>query len=140
MHVSLSIGLRPSGSRDRVLRGNERFLSGPVPAGITRSGDAPERWHSQAGGMGVAAIGADVLLVHVAPTPVLPRLDRLDDRMVCQVGVGRCVAIRRRVAAPDQTKSRAHAEVHPPAPHCHARLATARTRDDRTDELQGSEQ
>jgi hypothetical protein len=109
------------------------FLSGPVPAGITRSGDAPERWHSQGGGMGVTPTSSDVLLVHVAPAPVLPRLDRLDDRMAHQVGVGGCVAIRRRVAAADQTTCRAHAEVHPPAPHGHARLAPVGIRDDRTD-------
>ena len=129
---SLSIRLRPCGS---VMRsGNERFLSGPSASrGITRSGDAPERWHSQAGGMGVAPISSHVLLVHVAPTPVLPRLDRLDDRMACQVGVGGCVAIWRRVAAPDQTTSRAHAEVHPPAAHCHARLAPVRIRYNWTD-------
>jgi DNA-binding CsgD family transcriptional regulator len=39
VHASLWIRLRPSGSRDRVVSGNERFLTGPVPAGITRSGD-----------------------------------------------------------------------------------------------------
>jgi hypothetical protein len=109
------------------------FLSGPVPAGITRSGDAPERRRSQGEGMGVRPTSSDVLLVQVAPAPVLPWLDRLDDRMPCQVGVGGCVAIRRRVAAADQTTCRAHAEVHPPAPYCHARLAPVRIRDDRTD-------
>jgi hypothetical protein len=109
------------------------FLSGPVTAGITRSGDAPERWHSQGGGMGVTPTSSDVLLVQVAPAPVLPRLDRLHDRMPCQAGVGGCVAIRRRVAAADQTTCRAHAEVHPPAPHCHARLTPVGIRNDRTD-------
>src|ERR1700728_4826842 len=83
--------------------------------------------------MNVMPSSSDVLLVHVAPAPVLPRLDRLDDRMAYQVGMGGCVTVRRRVAAAHQATCRAHAEVHPPAPYCHARLAPVGVRDDRTD-------
>ena len=55
-------------------------------------------------------------LVHVAPVPVLARLERADDRVAALGRVGARVAVRRAVAAADLSALAAEAQVHPAAP------------------------
>src|SRR5207244_13468119 len=67
------------------------------------------------GRRGVAAAGSAEEFVHVAPAPLLARLQRLHDRvpggLVMRGGVPR----RGGVAAPDVTAGQAYPQVHPPA-------------------------
>ena len=67
-------------------------------------------------GLGVALGGKhEGELVHVAPEPVLVRLDRADDGMPGPSRMRRRMPVRRVVAAADPAAARAEAEVDPPA-------------------------
>src|SRR5688572_20741285 len=77
--------------------------------------------------------GLHVDLVHEAPDPVLPRLQRADDRVAGRLRVGRGVLVRRIVAAPDATAGQALSKVDPPGADAQALLAP------RGDPLHGSD-
>src|SRR5262245_5116476 len=63
-------------------------------------------------------------LVHVAPPPVLARLERADQRVVRLVEVGGGVAVGRAVAAADVATGLAHPQVDPATAHAQAVLAS----------------
>jgi hypothetical protein len=50
--------------------------------------------------------------VHVTPTPIFPRLKRLDYRVPAAVKVLPCMPMRRGVAAADVTAGQAHPQMH----------------------------
>src|SRR3982751_4124822 len=75
-------------------------------------------------------------LVHVAPDPVLPRLDRLDQRMALRVEVLRRMAVLRRVAAAHVAAGQAEPEMDPGVAHLQALLAAAGVRFDVVDLIQ----
>src|SRR6185436_15806302 len=62
-------------------------------------------------------------LVDVTPPPRLPRLERLDDRVLRAVVVLRRVLVLRRIAAADVAAAQAAAEVHPRVARLQALLA-----------------
>src|SRR3954453_12520140 len=62
-------------------------------------------------------------LVHVAPGPVLARLDGADERVVVALRVGARVAVRRRVAAAHMAAGQADPQVTPLAAGLEALLA-----------------
>ena len=62
-------------------------------------------------------------LVHVAPAPVLPRLERVNQGVVAGLGVSGSVPVRRVVAAADVAAFEADAQVQPHAPLAEAVLA-----------------
>src|SRR3989449_11582074 len=64
-------------------------------------------------------------LVHVAPAPVLARLERAHDRMLHRPEVLRRVLVLRRVAAPDVPAREAEPQVHPRVADAQALLASA---------------
>jgi hypothetical protein len=61
-------------------------------------------------------------LIDIAPAPVLAGLEASDDRVVRSVEVGRRMAIRRIVAAPDVSAGETEPEMNPPAAHLQAFL------------------
>ena len=63
-------------------------------------------------------------LVLVTPAPVLPRLERADDRVLQRPGVRRGMAVRRGVTAADVTAGETEAQMDPPAADAQAVLAT----------------
>src|SRR5512133_2735633 len=65
----------------------------------------------------------DFDFVHVAPRPVLPRLERLDDRVACGVEMLGRVAVRRRITAADVSARAAQAQMHPAPADLQALLA-----------------
>jgi hypothetical protein len=73
-----------------------------------------------------ARVLLDERLVHVAPAPVFPGLERLDDRVAGRVRVPACVAVRGRVAAADMAAGHAQAQMHPARPGPQALLAALR--------------
>ena len=62
-------------------------------------------------------------LVLVAPAPVLPRLERADDRMLGRPRVRRGMAVRRGITASDVPTRQTETQVNPPAPDPQAVLA-----------------
>src|SRR6185369_4493226 len=72
------------------------------------------------------ALGLEEHLVHIAPRPVLPRLERLDDRVLAPVEVFRGVLVLRGITAADMAAGEAEPEVDPGVPHLQALLATLR--------------
>src|SRR6185295_5854023 len=66
--------------------------------------------------------------IGVAPSPVLPRLHRFDDRMTHRVVVRRGMLVRRRIAATDVAAGHADAQVHPAIPGPQAVFTAARAR------------
>ena len=61
--------------------------------------------------------------IDVAPAPVFPRLEGLDYRIVCGVGMLRRVFVGRVVTATDVTTAKAKTQVHPPTACAEALLA-----------------
>src|SRR5439155_23857879 len=70
-------------------------------------------------------------LVDEAPPPVLPRLVRLDERVLHGLEVRAGVPAGRRVAAADVAAGHAHAQMHPAAAGAQAVLAAVGARFDR---------
>jgi hypothetical protein len=67
--------------------------------------------------------GLDEGFVHIAPLPVLARLERLDDRVPSVKEVLRSVLILRRIAAADMAADEANAQVDPLLAHLETLLA-----------------
>src|SRR5438105_8184891 len=70
--------------------------------------------------------GLDHELVHVAPAPVLARLEAADDRMAGSMEVLRRMLVGRVVAAADATAGQAQPQMDPPRPGAQALLASLR--------------
>src|SRR5688500_14125975 len=68
----------------------------------------------------------DVDLIHVAPHPVLSRLERLHDRVSLSVEMLRGMRVWRRVATADVTAAHAEPQVNPSVAGLQAFLATVR--------------
>src|SRR3954469_23498658 len=75
--------------------------------------------------------GQDIHAVDVAPAPVLVRLERLDDRMVCCLEVHARVPVLRAVATADVAAPPAPSPADPRFAQLEAFLAPARARRDR---------
>jgi hypothetical protein len=69
-------------------------------------------------------------LIHVAPPPRLPRLERLHDRMLDCLEVFRGVLVLRGVTTTDVTAAETEAEVHPRVPDRETLFAAPRLRCD----------
>src|SRR5574340_769985 len=63
-------------------------------------------------------------LIDVAPTPILPRRERLDDRVAGVVKVAGRMLVGRRIATPDVAADQAETQMHPPCPGFQAVFAT----------------
>src|SRR5918997_1230724 len=70
----------------------------------------------------------DENFVHVAPAPVLARLERLDYRVVCGVEVLGCVLVLASIAASDVSAREALAQANPRVSHPQTILTTLRGR------------
>src|SRR5487761_392517 len=72
-------------------------------------------------------------LVHITPAPVLPGLDRGDDRVACRVEMLRAVLILRIVATADVTAGPAEPKVNPGVTQLEPLFAAARAGQRRLD-------
>lgn len=68
--------------------------------------------------------GLEEQLIDIAPTPVFPRLERLDQRIVRGVEMLRRMFIGRVVTAANMAAAKAKTQMHPPAAGAEALLAT----------------
>ena len=75
-------------------------------------------------------------LVHIAPAPVLSRLEGLDDRVAACMEVFSRVLVRRGVATANVAACQAQAQMHPGSADSQAILAALGARGDRTDRLE----
>src|SRR5690348_2731128 len=75
-----------------------------------------------------AALSLEVHLVHVAPAPVLARLERLDDRVTGRVEVFGGMPVLRVIAAADVAADQTFAQMDPAVAHLQALLAAVATR------------
>jgi hypothetical protein len=64
-------------------------------------------------------------LVHITPSPILPRLHRFDDRVAGIVVMPGRVLILRRITAPDVAAGHANPQMHPRISGSQAILAAA---------------
>jgi hypothetical protein len=75
-------------------------------------------------------------LVHIAPTPILARLKRLDDRVTGRVEMLSRVPVWRGIAAADMAAGEAQAQMYPPTADPQAIFAAVSTRSDLSNEPQ----
>src|SRR3981081_727248 len=76
---------------------------------------------------------SDKGLVHIAPAPILARLEGLDDRVLGRVEMLSGVAMGRGIAAADMAAGQAQAQMHPGAADPQAILAARGARRDGAD-------